>query len=68
MFPLPPEFVQPQDGQAKQDCELNAATRWLRRWGARLAAWRTTVLGDDRYCHQPFCEQVLAQGCGFLFV
>ena len=68
VFPLPPEFVQPQDGQAKQDCELNAATRWLQCWGPRLAAWRTTVLGDDLYCHQPFCEQVLAQGCEFLFV
>lgn len=31
VFPLPPEFVQPQDGQAKQDGELNAGTRWLQR-------------------------------------
>jgi len=68
VFPLPPEFVQPQDGQAKQDCELNAGTRWLQRWGARLAAWRTTVLGDDLYCHQPFCQQVLTAGCEFLLV
>lgn len=68
VLPLAPEFVVPQDGQAKQDCELNAGTRWLQRWGASLAAWRTTVLGDDLYCHQPFCEQVLAQGCAFIFV
>jgi hypothetical protein len=25
-------------------------------------------LGDDLYCHQPFCQQVRAQGCHFLFV
>jgi hypothetical protein len=68
VLPLAPEFVVPQDGQAKQDCELNAGTRWLQRWGAQLKAWRTTVLGDDLYCHQPFCEQVLAQGCEFIFV
>jgi hypothetical protein len=68
VFPLAPEFVCPQDGQVKQDCELNAATRWLRQWGARIAPWRTTLLGDDLYCHQPFCEQVLAHGCAFLFV
>jgi len=61
-------FVRPQDGQAKQDCELNAATRWLQQWRARIAPWRTTLLGDDLYCHQPFCEQVLALGCAFLFV
>jgi hypothetical protein len=68
VLPLAPEFVVPQDGQAKQDCELNAGTRWLQRWGAQLKAWRTTILGDDLYCHQPFCEQVLAQGCAFIFV
>jgi hypothetical protein len=29
VIPLAPEFVQPQDGVAKQDCELNAAKRWF---------------------------------------
>ena len=68
VFALPPAFVRPQDGQAKQDCELNAATRWLQQWGARIAPWHTTLLGDDLYCHQPFSEQVLAPDCAFLFV
>ena len=26
---LPPQFVQPQDGHDKQDCELAASLRWL---------------------------------------
>ncbi|MGV0952493.1 MAG: ISNCY family transposase, partial [Azonexus sp.] len=68
VLPLPPEFIRPQDGKAKQDCEINASTRWLQHWGTRIAAWRPTLLGDDLYCHQPFCEQVLAQGAAFLFV
>ncbi len=68
VLPLAPEFVVPQDGQAKQDGEIKAGTRWLQRWGAPLKAWRTSLLGDDRYCHQPFCEQVLAQGGEFIFV
>jgi hypothetical protein len=68
VFPLAPEFVRPQDGHLKQDCELMAATRWLHQWGARIAPWGTTLLGDDLYCHQPFCAQVLAHGCAFLFV
>jgi hypothetical protein len=29
VIPLAPEFIQPQDGAAKQDCELNAAKRWF---------------------------------------
>jgi len=67
VVPLPPEFIVPQDGHDKQDCELAAAGRWLQAWGARYATWGATLLGDDLYCHQPFCEQVLAQGMDFVF-
>jgi hypothetical protein len=68
VFPLPPAFVVPQDGHDKQDCELAASGRWLAQWAPRIAPWGITFLGDDLYCHQPFCHQVLAQGCHFLFV
>jgi len=37
VLPLPPEFVAPQDGTEKQDCEPNAAKRWLARHGPTLA-------------------------------
>lgn len=67
MFPWAPEFFRPQHGQVKPECGLYAASRWA-SWGARVAPWRTTLLGDDLHRHQPFCEQVLAQGCAFLFV
>jgi hypothetical protein len=68
VFPLPPAFVAPQDGHLKQDCELAASGRWLERWAGRIAPWGVTFLGDDLYCHQPFCQQVLRYGCHFLFV
>jgi hypothetical protein len=68
VIPLPPQFVQPQDGLNKQDCELAAAGRWLNQWGTHYAARGMTVLGDDLYCHQPFCQQVLALNAHFLFV
>ena len=55
VFALEPEFVLPQDGSLKQDCEQNASRRWLSRNAARLPAERTTFLGDDLYCKQPFC-------------
>jgi hypothetical protein len=35
VLPLPPEFVAPQDGAAKQDCESRAARRWLATHGPR---------------------------------
>jgi hypothetical protein len=64
---LAPEFVTPQDGKEKQDCELSAGGRWLDQWGAHYSSWGITLLGDDLYCHQPFCERALAQGFAFLF-
>lgn len=65
---LAPEFVQPQDGAAKQDCEINAAKRWLATHGASFARLNTLVLGDDLYCHEPFCRELLAQNLGFILV
>lgn len=64
---LPPEFVTPQDGHAKQDCELAASARWLKQWGPHYGAWGVTYLGDDLYCHQPHCERVLEQNASFIF-
>ena len=67
VVPLRPEFITPQDGQVKQDCEINAAKRWLAAHTARYATGNDTVLGDDLYAHQPFCRQVLLHGFHFLF-
>ena len=68
VVPLSPEFVVAQGGQEKQDCELAAAKRWLTVWGSHYAPRRITLLGDDLYCHQPFCEAVKQQQMDFLFV
>ena len=68
VIPLAPEFVQPQDGTEKQDCELNAAKRWLGAWSKAGHAPNITLLGDDLYCHEPFCREALDRGFGFLFV
>jgi hypothetical protein len=64
---LEPEFIQPQDGAEKQDCERNAGKRWLARNAAHLADHAVTLLGDDLYCNQPFCQQVLDQQLNFIF-
>jgi len=65
---LAPEFVTPQDGGDKQDCEINAAKRWLAAHGKEFAGRGTTALGDDLYCHEPFCRLLLAEGFGFILV
>jgi len=67
VLPLPPEFVRPQDGAKKQDCEPNAARRWLSRVGRDYAWLKPIYLGDDLYGHQPMCADVLAAGGSFIF-
>ena len=68
VIPLAPEFVRPQDGALKQDCELNAAKRWLAESGDRYSPLGVTLLGDDLYCHEPFCRDALDRGFGFILV
>lgn len=65
---LPPEFIIPQDGYEKQDCENAAAKRWMCETGAKYAELGTTLLGDDLYSRQPICEMALKQGFNFIFV
>jgi hypothetical protein len=64
---LQPEFIQPQDGNEKQDCEINAAKRWIGGVGKKYVGMGITLLGDDIYSSQPFCEDALREGFHFLF-
>ncbi len=58
----------PQDGHTKQDCEQEAAKRWVRRQAPQLPFTNVTVLGDDLFCHQPFCALVVEQHWSFILV
>jgi len=60
VIPLIPEFIVPQDGHDKQDCETTAAKRWVNHYGDEYAVKKVTILGDDLYSRQPFCELLLA--------
>lgn len=64
-----PEFITPQDGDKKQDCEFKAAKRFLRSEGKKLKKkGGAIILVDDLHCKQPFCEEVLNQGLHFIAV
>ncbi|MEJ7709027.1 MAG: hypothetical protein WKF84_04030 [Pyrinomonadaceae bacterium] len=59
-MPLDAEECGPQDGSEKQDCELNAGKRLVRRVRGEHPHLRLIVTGDDLYSHVPFvqaCEQ-----------
>jgi hypothetical protein len=65
---LQPEFITPQDGHEKQDCEQEAAKRWVRTQAPMLPFSNITVLGDDLFCHYPFCSLLREHGWNFILV
>lgn len=67
-IPLRPEFIVPQDGDKKQDCEIKAGKRWLDKNGEFYNTGNDTILGDDIYAHQPFCHLTLQNNYHFIFI
>lgn len=58
VLPLPPEFIVPQDGSEKQDCERVASKRWLAQHHDHFSDHSVTYLGDDLYANQPLCQLI----------
>ena len=67
VVPLMPEFIAKPDGAEKQDCERNAAKRWMAQHSPRMAPLRPIYLGDDLFACQPIAEAALEGGGDFLF-
>jgi hypothetical protein len=65
---LEPEFITPQDGHEKQDCEQAAAKRWVNEHAEQYASKKVTISADDLHCKQPFCELLLDWGFNFVLV
>ena len=66
VLPLPPEFIVPRDGAEKQDCERNAAKRWLARHSAAVGHLRPVYLGDDLFACQPIIAAIQDAGGNFI--
>jgi hypothetical protein len=63
---LEPEFITPQDGATKQDCEQNAIKRWIERNAHRFQPFPVTILTDDLHCKQPICVLLRQHGLNFI--
>ena len=63
-----PEFILPQDGYEKQDSEITAAKRWIHKYAGKCVVRWITILGDDLYSRQPFCEELMELGFHFILV
>jgi len=67
VLPLAPEFIRNEDGQEKQDCERNAAKRWLAKYAEGYGWLNPVFLGDDLYSHYPVCTMIVEKGMHFIF-
>jgi len=65
---LEPEYITPQDGHEKQDCEIEAGKRWIRKYGDFYAKRGVTLLGDDLFSRQPFIRLLQAKKLHFILV
>ena len=68
VIPLMPEAIHNSDGQDKQDCESNAAKRFVRRLHQAHPRQTFLVVGDGLMSHQPLIETTLNEGMHYLFV
>jgi hypothetical protein len=73
VLPVAPEMIANTDDTSdetngkKQDCERNAAKRWLAKHAEEYKWLSPTLLGDDLYSNYPFCKEVLEHGYSFIF-
>lgn len=65
-LPITQEFIVKQDGCEKEDCERNAAKRWLQKFRKKHPHLPATLLGDDAFCTQPYIEELRRNRCGFI--
>jgi len=67
VIPLMQEFISNDDGEDKQDCEVNASKRWLDSF-INPTSKKLIILGDDLYSREPMIKKVLEQKHSYIFV
>lgn len=68
VIPLMPEEIVNADGGTKQDCEVNAAKRAIKKLYTTHPRLGIILLGDDIYSRQPMIDEVTKNHFHYLFV
>lgn len=67
VIPFMPEQICNSDGQDKQDCEMNAAKRYINRLRKEHPQLGLIIGGDSLFSRQPIIEDILAKQWHFIF-
>jgi hypothetical protein len=68
IIPFMPEQIVNGDGASKQDCEMNAAKRFIEKLRKDFPQLGLLIGGDALFSKQPIIEDVLKGGMHYLFV
>lgn len=68
VLPVMPEAIANTDGSEKQDCESNAAKRFIKNLKKAHPRQGFLIVGDGLMSHQPMIETHLNEGVHVLFV
>lgn len=68
VIPLMPEEIRNRDGSSKQDCEQNAAKRFIPRLRQTHPRLGLILLGDGLFSKQPMIETTIANQMHYIFV
>ena len=68
VIPFMPEQIVNADGSLKQDCEMNAAKRFVGNIRKEFPQLGLLIGGDGLFSKQPIIEDILAQRMHYLFV
>jgi hypothetical protein len=68
VLPVMPEAIRNTDGTKKQDCESNAAKRFINNLHKAHPRQKFMICGDGLMSHQPMIEITVDNGMHYLFV
>jgi len=68
VIPLAPEEVRNTDGKDKQDCEIGAGKRLIRKMRKSHSKLKIIIIADSLHSKQPFIQEVKANGMSYILV
>jgi hypothetical protein len=68
VMPLAPEAVRNIDGKDKQDCEIEAGKRLVKKIRKSHPKLKIIIIADSLHSKQPFIQEVKANGMSYILV
>jgi hypothetical protein len=66
VIPLAPEPIMKADGQSKNDCEFNAAKRFIKHFRREHPHLKTIIVADSLHSKGPFIKELQAADMSFI--